>query len=827
MAREPPGPGPGVGMELTEAAPVAATDEVDEVDTAASDAFEALVAATLAGMAVDAMSGPASVLPGGGDWTGRIQGALGFAIKAYLIRAAFRLLSASGVTGPAAAEIVDAVVPEAEAQAIARLGASLNGLVEKASSRAAEATPGLSAPSGSDPAVEAGEGPSATEAATEAYRRLRVGSAQLARETSTALREGIRSELAAGLGATQKTWRTRMDPKVRVSHGALEGETVGMFEPFTTVSGAQLAFPGDPTAPIGEVANCRCRLSYSIPVGPDRYEAEGKVVQIRGPETADIQRGDRVYPIAAAGENDAWEDQLRDANGRWVQMGSTVSFEHVGSQRTGQVIGSPKEGYLRVRTKSGYVIDVPARRATVRAQPKARLRTPTPAKKAPAKKPPAKKPAARANRERKASIGRSAPSKRRDSSGTSRDPRLSSTRELFDSIEDAITLLARKNGRRDPFREKKSGASATKDAARIDARKNRRGAAKKTAEYGKSSGSKSSKDKNLKKLTRFQIDKVNSILKAALEDVKEGSASGALSKLAAAKQVLTATSAPWLVLRIDELTEALKAAQPRKPKARTASGLVAARRHRDVVPGIPGRSESWRTQLRDRNGKWIEMGSEVKWLLNGVLKAGRVVDSSGPDRATVEVDGRRLDLPANKLSVSAPPKAELPGAPDAPEAPTNVPDAPDLPRGPDMLAKAPKEALVGARGVADDIEAAVETPEGRAAAARAVATIAVARMADRVPDLRGRFEGSWADKAAAAQEVLLETVALNHDVVDTLVSKGLTWVDEYIAPSSPGVGGFIEQAFGIPNPFSDPAGFVGVAVELFTAILEALMGLIA
>ena len=81
--------------------------EVDEVDQAAADAFEALVAATLAGMALDAMSGPASVLPGGGDWGGRITAALGFGIKAYLVRAAFRMLEASGVTGPAAAEIVN------------------------------------------------------------------------------------------------------------------------------------------------------------------------------------------------------------------------------------------------------------------------------------------------------------------------------------------------------------------------------------------------------------------------------------------------------------------------------------------------------------------------------------------------------------------------------------------------------------------------------------------------------------------------------------------------------------------------------------------------
>ena len=78
-----------------------------------------------------------------------------------------------------------------------------------------------------------------------------------------------------------KTWRTKRDSRVRPSHGGLEGEQVQYDDRFRTFTGHNLRFPGDPTAPISETANCRCRLSLSVDTGnPPRRQRSGATLRV-------------------------------------------------------------------------------------------------------------------------------------------------------------------------------------------------------------------------------------------------------------------------------------------------------------------------------------------------------------------------------------------------------------------------------------------------------------------------------------------------------------------------------------------------------------------
>jgi HK97 family phage portal protein len=61
-------------------------------------------------------------------------------------------------------------------------------------------------------------------------------------------------------GATNKTWITRKDVKVRTGHAVIENKTVDIKESFKT--GVTLRFPGDPLAPPELVINCRCLIRF-------------------------------------------------------------------------------------------------------------------------------------------------------------------------------------------------------------------------------------------------------------------------------------------------------------------------------------------------------------------------------------------------------------------------------------------------------------------------------------------------------------------------------------------------------------------------------------
>jgi hypothetical protein len=101
---------------------------------------------------------------------------------------------------------------------------------------------------------------------------LRMRGETIARtEAMTALHkaqdEGLRQLVETGQvqpGQIRRIWRSAADARVRDTHRALDGESVGYGEKFTSPSGAKLMYPGDPDGPPEEIINCRCDLTIRI-----------------------------------------------------------------------------------------------------------------------------------------------------------------------------------------------------------------------------------------------------------------------------------------------------------------------------------------------------------------------------------------------------------------------------------------------------------------------------------------------------------------------------------------------------------------------------------
>lgn len=87
----------------------------------------------------------------------------------------------------------------------------------------------------------------------------------LNRSQHEAIRQGVEAG-AMSASAVQREWDTAGDTRVRHSHAEMDGQSVGLDEPFTTPRGEKLMFPGDTSlgASAGEVINCRCRVKMKI-----------------------------------------------------------------------------------------------------------------------------------------------------------------------------------------------------------------------------------------------------------------------------------------------------------------------------------------------------------------------------------------------------------------------------------------------------------------------------------------------------------------------------------------------------------------------------------
>lgn len=105
-------------------------------------------------------------------------------------------------------------------------------------------------------------------------RALRYRAETIARtEALTSLHQAQHEAYAQAIDAGQvqaknvkKIWRSAGDDRVRETHQVLNGESVGMHEPFVSPSGARLLFPGDTSqgAPASEVVVCRCDVTYRV-----------------------------------------------------------------------------------------------------------------------------------------------------------------------------------------------------------------------------------------------------------------------------------------------------------------------------------------------------------------------------------------------------------------------------------------------------------------------------------------------------------------------------------------------------------------------------------
>ncbi len=103
-------------------------------------------------------------------------------------------------------------------------------------------------------------------------RALRYRAETIARtEALTSLHaaqiEATRQAIDAGQineGAVTKKWRNSADNRVRDTHRALGGQTVAFEAKFVSPSGAQLLYPGDPSAPARERVACRCWMEVEV-----------------------------------------------------------------------------------------------------------------------------------------------------------------------------------------------------------------------------------------------------------------------------------------------------------------------------------------------------------------------------------------------------------------------------------------------------------------------------------------------------------------------------------------------------------------------------------
>lgn len=87
------------------------------------------------------------------------------------------------------------------------------------------------------------------------------------RVTNMARQESFR-QLAAkpGLGhnRARRVWHATEDDRTRDWHADMQGQEVGLEEPFTDGLGNSLMYPGDPDAPAETVINCRCSMTLKF-----------------------------------------------------------------------------------------------------------------------------------------------------------------------------------------------------------------------------------------------------------------------------------------------------------------------------------------------------------------------------------------------------------------------------------------------------------------------------------------------------------------------------------------------------------------------------------
>lgn len=108
------------------------------------------------------------------------------------------------------------------------------------------------------------------EAKLEASRAAVIGRTEALRARWTGIQALWEQQVSEGLvsgDAVVKRWHHRHDNRVRTTHLSIpdiQPDGVPLNGTFRTSGGNELAFPGDPSAPMDETIACRCFLSYVV-----------------------------------------------------------------------------------------------------------------------------------------------------------------------------------------------------------------------------------------------------------------------------------------------------------------------------------------------------------------------------------------------------------------------------------------------------------------------------------------------------------------------------------------------------------------------------------
>ena len=100
------------------------------------------------------------------------------------------------------------------------------------------------------------------------YRAETIARTEAARNVHAGIQESMRQAIDRGdLKAENLVREWIAGPRTllaRDSHQRMDGKMVAFGEKFTLPSGAKMDYPGDPNAPVSELANCRCTYATTL-----------------------------------------------------------------------------------------------------------------------------------------------------------------------------------------------------------------------------------------------------------------------------------------------------------------------------------------------------------------------------------------------------------------------------------------------------------------------------------------------------------------------------------------------------------------------------------
>lgn len=95
-----------------------------------------------------------------------------------------------------------------------------------------------------------------TIARTEGVRAMSVGQDEALRQ--------VTEQVDIDPSRVRRVWNRTADARTRDAHDVMQGQEVGLNEPFVDGEGNQLMFPGDPSAPPSTTIQCRCVLTTRL-----------------------------------------------------------------------------------------------------------------------------------------------------------------------------------------------------------------------------------------------------------------------------------------------------------------------------------------------------------------------------------------------------------------------------------------------------------------------------------------------------------------------------------------------------------------------------------